>query len=485
VILRLSHIKDGLYLQRTLELEYGFTPCRSLAQMVTNAEDSGQFSEIAIQQMRRIVMTSNSGRHRRFNQTKWQHKVVQPPKHDDVPSNGTVTKQALPQALKELNPQTEDCPMCIVNLPGNSQADPWWNGPDPWIQQSTHQAEESTVTGMKNEIPTLEQVADSTPSTPKLSPANAIVHPTSPTCIVQMHLDELIPDTPVLQKDDTDDEINAIGMRALQAKLNQVEIELARKSRDLNEVRTHTQLLSCQPRSAQQLKEDLLSEIANHPQTSDMSHHYIECVGLLMPQIPRSLDKQMVSVLGILHMKEKAATLQWEDALETLQDEIDDLKVDRTSATEASKKQVETAKLIQAQVDTKIQLKTNELQQRLLEQHVQHQADISTLKVTMKSFEQMESENETLKLINEQLRMPVVEKSSHEVQTTDSFLMEQFLMKEDQKANPIVDQIGHLLRTHDAKMYAKLPQLLHKYMGKERMLLDELCRKFLGQLPED
>eukprot|EP00746_Dinoflagellata_sp_MGD_P034887 gnl/MRDRNA2_/MRDRNA2_183464_c0_seq1.p2 gnl/MRDRNA2_/MRDRNA2_183464_c0~~gnl/MRDRNA2_/MRDRNA2_183464_c0_seq1.p2 ORF type:complete len:103 (-),score=32.27 gnl/MRDRNA2_/MRDRNA2_183464_c0_seq1:137-445(-) len=58
---------------------------------------------------------------------------------------------------------------------------------------------------------------------------------------------------------------------------------------------------------------------------------------------------------------------------EETQDEINDLKEVRRSAAEASKVQIELAQRIHSQVATKIKEQTNEPQQKLIAQHLEHQ----------------------------------------------------------------------------------------------------------------
>lgn len=481
---RMAKIKNGLCLQRTLELEYGIAHKRTLAEMVDEAAESRMFKLEAVQHMKRMVVQSNSGRHTKFDRkTLWQPKVLHP--------------QSSSETVAEQNPSdaNETTPPCIAMLPTGTDSaqtiDPWTSGDDPWSQgiaesRSNAMVNNDSAFNVTDPWMNWRTQTDQT-STVKAqeSVESKDGNPATPRQKYGLHLDSLLPDTPnFLQKTIVGDDAHGGMLQELQARLNQVEVELASKSTELVEIRAHVDILSCQPRTGQRLQEDLVNEVANHPQIADMSENYVECVKLLMPQLPKSLDKQMVGILGTLYMKAQMAKIQFDEALETLQDEIDDLKADRLSAFEASRKQIETARLLQAQVDSKIQFKTNELQQRLLAQHVQHQAEISQFQAAMKSFEQVKSENKALQLVNEQLRKPDVMMSAREVQTDDSYMMEQFLSREKQKANPIVEQIGHLLRTHDIKLYARMPQLLEKYMGKEEMLLNDLCRKYLGNIHE-
>ena len=68
-----------------------------------------------------------------------------------------------------------------------------------------------------------------------------------------------------------------------------------------------------------------------------------------------------------------------------------------------------------------------------------------------------------------------------EAQTVESHPFEGHADQKHQASNLIIECIAYILRTKDEQKYARMPQLLEKWFGKEEMLYDELVRMHYGK----
>eukprot|EP00746_Dinoflagellata_sp_MGD_P125336 gnl/MRDRNA2_/MRDRNA2_60074_c0_seq1.p1 gnl/MRDRNA2_/MRDRNA2_60074_c0~~gnl/MRDRNA2_/MRDRNA2_60074_c0_seq1.p1 ORF type:complete len:606 (+),score=118.24 gnl/MRDRNA2_/MRDRNA2_60074_c0_seq1:97-1914(+) len=530
--LRMDKIRQGLCLQRVLETEYGFENRRSLAAMVDEAGSSQKFKPNALSHMQTVVAEANAGRHKKFKQEcRWQPKVI----HPDQRVVNVITRQALPLALASMNPQDENTPTAIALLPENSMSqsvsDPWSLGSDPWSQGNvvpSRNAQRSSVNHDASETrdgvvdPWSHFVPSYAPETVgskwKLRASNAEHQlvtvqddlekkvrnecaPQSPRVSRSLQLDELLPDTPVLQKYNQDTNITSampnrfcpaecappesqerplVELQEMQQRLNQVELELAEAKQRLAQV----DVLSRDEAAFQCSEVERCAEFRLAASQYELPDRLIDFAAKVVHLLPKSFDSRLLDLLRIVHKVHEGDLIILQVRVEEQDDEIDDLKADLKSLRQAHRLQSETAAQVKTKIRNEFQDKFNKDQQLLVTQRTKMNEELTQVQNRLQLAERERSqckaqmvkisdELQALHLVNEALRQRVHDNKDCGSQTEESFLLERLQALQ----SPIVQVITDIVRKHEPHTLARLPKLLEKYHGQEQLLFKMLSDK--------
>lgn len=153
--------------------------------------------------------------------------------------------------------------------------------------------------------------------------------------------------------------------------------------------------------------------------------------------------------------------------------EIDDLKADRISAQEASKKQIEAARLLQVQVKSKVEDKSREMQQKMIAQHLQHKAELTEL--TAGSEAKIDAMRQ--KIADNALELKVFRIQRIIDLRSRLLALKKYVFH---YPHPVIHECVCLMTMHEPSMLLKLKPLLGKYKDRESLLHQCLLQKYKG-----